>query len=305
VAAHEHRHDDGHGHAHGGRSSARALALVLGLTLLLAAVEAVGGVLTDSLALLADAGHMVSDASSAGLALFAVWLAGRPATPARSFGFKRAEILAALANGVALVVVAIWILVEAWRRLDDPPQVLGGWMLAVAVGGLAVNVAAAAVLLRSERASLNVQAALRHVVADLLGSVGVIVAALVVVTTGWDRADPLVSAAIALLVLASSWGVLRDSVSILLEAAPRGIDPRDVEQALVAAPGVSSVHDLHVWTITSGFPALSAHVLVGAGEDCHGRRRELEALLAERFGIDHTTLQVDHAQEELLHIRRR
>ena len=297
VAAHDHGAPPAH-------RRGRALGLVLGLTALLAAVEAVGGVLTGSLALLADAGHMVSDASSAGLALFAVWLAGRPATPERSFGFKRAEILAALANGLALVVVALWILVEAYRRLDDPPEVLGGWMLALALGGLAVNLAAAWFLLRSERASLNVQAALRHVLADLLGSLGVIVAAILILTTGWERADPIVSAAIALLVLASSWGVLRDSVSILLEAAPRGIDPHEVEAAIVAAPGVVSVHDLHVWTITSGFPALAAHVLVGEDEDCHARRRELEELLERRFGIDHTTLQVDHAQAELLRIRR-
>jgi cobalt-zinc-cadmium efflux system protein len=293
-------------HDHGGPrfGSARALATVLALTAALMVVEIVGGILTDSLALLADAGHMLSDASSAGLALVAVWLAARPATPARSFGYRRAEILAALANGVLLVVVAVWILVEAWRRLDDPPDVLGGWMLVVALVGLLANAVALAVLLRSERGSLNVQAALRHVLADLLGSVGVVVAALVVVTTGWNQADPIVSAVIALLVLASSWGVLRDSVSILLEAAPRGVDPKQVEAAIVRSPGVVSVHDLHVWEITSGFPALSAHVLVGADEDCHGRRRELEALLEDRFGIAHTTLQVDHAHQELLHIRR-
>ena len=302
MAIHGHDHDHDHGPARYG--SARALAVVLALTATLMVVEIVGGILTDSLALLADAGHMLSDASSAGLALFAIWLARRPATPARSFGYKRAEILAALANGVLLVVVAVWILIEAWRRLDEPPEVLGGWMLAVALVGLVSNAIAMGVLLRSERESLNVEAALRHVLADLLGSGGVVVAALIVVTTGWNQADPIVSAAIALLVLASSWTILRDSISILLEAAPRGIDPKHVEAAIVRSPGVVSVHDLHVWTITSGFPALSAHVLVGAGEDCHGRRRELELLLQERFGIDHTTLQVDHAQEELLHIRR-
>ena len=300
MAIHGHDHD----HDAARYGSARALAIVLALTATLMVVEIAGGIFTDSLALLADAGHMLSDASSAGLALFAVWLAGRPATLSRSYGYKRAEILAALANGVLLVVVAVWILVEAWRRFDDPPDVLGGWMLVVAIVGLLVNAVAMGVLLRSERESLNVQAALRHVLADLLGSVGVVVAALIIVTTGWERADPIVSAAIALLVLASSWGVLRDSVSILLEAAPRGVDAKQVEDAIVRSPGVVSVHDLHVWTITSGFPALSAHVLVGASEDCHGRRRELEVLLQERFGIDHTTLQVDHAQQELLHIRR-
>ena len=295
-------HDHDHGAARVG--SARALTIVLALTAALMVVEIVGGILTDSLALLADAGHMLSDASSAGLALVAIWLAGRPATPARSFGYKRAEILAALANGVLLVVVAVWILIEAWRRLDHPPDVLGGWMLVVALVGLLVNAVALGVLLRADRESLNLRAALRHVLADLLGSAGVVVAALVVVTTGWDQADPIVSAAIALLVLASSWTVLRESISILLEAAPRGIDPQQVEAAIVHSPGVVSVHDLHVWTITSGFPALSAHILVGAGEDCHGRRRELEGMLQHRFGIDHTTLQVDHAQQELLHIRR-
>jgi len=295
-------HDHGHGPARYG--SARALAVVLALTTALTVVEVVGGIATDSLALLADAGHMLSDASSAALALLAVWLAGRPATPSRSFGYKRAEILAALANGVLLVVVAIWILIEAWRRLDEPPDVLGGWMLVIALVGLLANGIALIVLLRSERESLNIAAALRHVLADLLGSAGVVVAALIVVTTGWNQADPLVSIAIALLVLGSSWTILRESVSILLEAAPRGIDPKLVEDAIVRSPGVVSVHDLHVWTITSGFPALSAHVLVGAGEDCHGRRRELEGLLQERFGIEHTTLQVDHAQQELLHIGR-
>jgi cobalt-zinc-cadmium efflux system protein len=302
VAIHGHDHD--HDHPPPRYGSARALAVVLALTAALMVVEVVGGVLTDSLALLADAGHMLSDATSAGLALFAVWLAGRPATPSRSFGYKRAEILAALANGVLLVVVAAWILIEAWRRLDRPPDVLGGWMLVIALVGLAANAVGMAVLLRSERESLNVEAALRHVLADLLGSAGVVAAALIILVTGWNQADPIVSAAIALLVLASSWTILRDSVSILLEGAPRGIDPKQVEDAIVRSPGVVSVHDLHVWTITSGFPALSAHVLVGADEDCHGRRRELEALLQERFGIDHTTLQVEHAQHELLHIRR-
>jgi cobalt-zinc-cadmium efflux system protein len=302
VAIHGHDHD--HDQVPPRYGSARALAVVLALTAALMVVEIVGGVLTDSLALLADAGHMLSDATSAGLALFAVWLAGRPATPSRSFGYKRAEILAALANGVLLVVVAAWILIEAWRRLDRPPDVLGGWMLVIALVGLAANAVGMAVLLRSERESLNVEAALRHVLADLLGSAGVVVAALIILVTGWNQADPIVSAAIALLVLASSWTILRDSVSILLEGAPRGIDPKQVEDAIVRSSGVVSVHDLHVWTITSGFPALSAHVLVGADEDCHGRRRELEALLQERFGIDHTTLQVEHAQHELLHIRR-
>jgi cobalt-zinc-cadmium efflux system protein len=284
-----------HAHRHEARrGTTRTLAAVLALTLGFAAVEAVGGWLTGSLALLADAGHMLSDASSLGLALFATWLAARPATPRRSFGFQRAEILAALANGVALVAIGLLVLVEAYRRLDDPPEVRGTPMLAVAVAGLAVNAVAAVLLHRHGGESLNVTAALRHVLADLAASVGVIVAALVILTTGWETVDPLVGALVGLLVLASSYRVLRDSVSILLETTPRGIDADSVGHAMAATPEVVDVHDLHIWTITSGFPALSAHVLVSPGADCHAIRRQLERTLDERFGIDHTTLQVEH-----------
>jgi cobalt-zinc-cadmium efflux system protein len=286
-------------HDHGsGTTSARALGFALALTAAYTAVEVVGGFLTDSLALLADAVHMLSDNVALALALFALWLARRPSTPERTYGYKRAEVLAALANGVALVALAIWIFYEAARRLSDPPDVLGGWMLAIALAGIAVNVAAGVVLHRARGSNLNVEAAFRHVLADLAGSVGVAVAALVIVATGWLAADPLISIVIGVLVLASSWSILRDSTSILLEAAPRGLDTRSLGEALASHPGVVEVHDLHVWTITSGFPALSAHVLVGRGEDCHGTRRELERELAARFGIEHTTLQVDHVGEQ-------
>jgi cobalt-zinc-cadmium efflux system protein len=272
----------------------RVLGVVLALTLAFTAVEVVGGLLTGSLALLADAAHMLSDNLALTLALVAVWLAGRPSTPERSFGYQRAEILAALANGVILVALAIWIFVEAWGRFDDPPDVLAGWVAVVAFAGLAVNLAAAAILHRAGHDTLNVRAALRHVLADALGSAGVLVAALVILTTGWRYADPLAGALIAILVLVSSWSVIRDSVHILLEGAPRGIDARALGRRLAEAPGVVEVHDLHVWTITSGFPALSAHVLVDRGDDCHARRRELEELLLHEYGIAHTTLQVDH-----------
>jgi len=295
----------GHSHDHGSSRSARALWAVLGLTIAYTVAELVGGLLTGSLALLADAGHMLSDSSSLAIALFAFWLARRPATPERSFGFRRAEILAALVNGVSLVAISIWIFVEAFRRLADPPEVLGGWMLAVAAGGLGVNLAAAALLGRGERDNLNLEAAFRHVLADLLGSLGAIAAAVVILTTGWIYADPLVGIVIGLLVLVSSWGVLRDSVSILLEATPRGLDSRAVERTIADSPGVVSVHDLHIWTITSGFPALSAHVLVARGDDCHDRRRELEMMLDRDFGIGHTTLQVDHANDRLLQLAHR
>jgi cobalt-zinc-cadmium efflux system protein len=289
----------GHGHEHDVRAgSARALGLALALTAGYTVVEVVAGILTGSLALLADAAHMLSDNVSIALALFAVWLARRPATPERTYGYKRAEVLAALVNGLTLVALSIWIFYEAFRRLGDPPDVLGGWMLVVGVVGIGVNLAGGAILFRSRGESLNVDAAFRHVLADLLGSIGVVVAAAMILATGWLEADPVVSILIAVLVLASSWSILRDSTSILLEAAPKGIDTRVVGERLARAPGVVEVHDLHIWTITSGFPALSAHVLVGRGEDCHGRRRELEQLLRREFGIEHTTLQVDHASDQ-------
>ena len=300
-SAHGHDH-----HAHDHRSaSRRALLWVLGLTLAFTAVEIAGGIFTDSLALLADAGHMVSDNVAIVLALVAVTLARRPSTPTRSFGLQRAEILAAFVNGLTLVLVSGWIVWEAVQRFDDTPEILGGWMLVVALAGLLVNVLAATILIRAGRESLNVEAALRHVFADLLGSGAVLVAALVIVTTGWTLVDPLVSIGIALLIVASAWGVLRDSTSILMEATPSGIDAEAVATAIVDVDGVTSVHDLHVWRITSGFDALAAHVLVGRGEDCHGLRREIEAVLRDRFGITHTTLQVDHdASEALLELER-
>jgi cobalt-zinc-cadmium efflux system protein len=292
---HDHHGHGGHDHHGHGGADKRALAVVLALTGGFMVAEVIGGLLTGSLALLADAGHMLSDTASLGVALFAAWLAGRPATPSRSFGFRRAEILAALFNGVTLVAISIWIFVEAYRRLSEPPEVLGGLMLTIAVLGLGVNVAGAVILSRSEGESLNVEGALRHVIADVLGSIGAIVAAVIIIFTGWRYADPLVSAVIGLLILASSWRLLRDSVTILLEATPRGIDAEEVGKKMVGVDGVREVHDLHIWTITSGFPALAAHVLVGQNENCHQKRRDLEDLLEHEYGIEHTTLQVDHA----------
>ncbi len=292
------------GHTHDHRAAGeRALVVVLALTGVFMVVEVVAGLVTDSLALLADAGHMLSDVLSVGLALVAIRLARRPATPQRSFGWQRAEILAAFVNGIALVVIAAWVSFEAIRRLGSEPEILAGWMLVVAAVGLGVNVTAALVLARSGRRTLNVEAAFRHVIADLLGSIGVAAAAAVILLTGWVAADAVISLVISALILWSAWGILRDSGGVLLEAAPSGIDVRAVGRTLVDVPGVVSVHDLHVWTITSGFVALSAHVLVAQGDDCHARRRELEAVLAEAWGIEHTTLQVDHAVPELLPIQ--
>jgi cobalt-zinc-cadmium efflux system protein len=293
-----------HDHDHGRVDSRRALAVALALTAAYTVVEVVGGIAAGSLALLADAVHMLSDNVALALALVAVWLAGKPATPERTYGYKRAEVLAALANGVLLVALAIWIFVEAFMRLTDPGDPLGGWMLAIALLGLGVNLLAGSILSRARRHNLNVEAAFRHVFADVLGSIGVAVAAVVILTTGWAQADPVVSILIGVLVLASAWSILRDSTEILLESTPRGLDVDLLGRRLAGAAGVVEVHDLHVWTITSGFTALSAHVLVRPGEDCHGRRRELERLLHDEFGIEHTTLQVDHAAEGLVEMAR-
>lgn len=287
-------------HAHGGttRALGTALALVAGF----AAVEAVAGALSGSLALLADAAHMLSDSGALGLALFAAWLARRPATPERSFGWRRAEVLAALANAVVLVLLGLWIIWEAVGRLSDPPEVVGGFVLVTGAAGLLVNLAAARVL-HGAGSGLNVRAAMLHVLADLAASVGVVAAGLVVLLTGWTAADPLAGLAIGLLVIAATWSILRETVGVLLEGAPRGMDAREVGEAITGTEGVVSVHDLHLWTITSGFPALSAHVLVERNADCHGIRRELERVLRERFDLTHTTLQVDH-EPGLLEIAR-
>jgi cobalt-zinc-cadmium efflux system protein len=282
-------------HAHGPSDGRRALATALALVLGFAGVEAATGVFAGSLALLADAAHMLSDALALGLALFAAWLAQRPATPQRSFGWRRAEVLAALANALVLVLLGAWILWEAAQRLTDPPDVTGGWVLAAGAAGLAVNLAAARVL-HGAGSGLNVRAAMLHVLADLASSAGVVVAGIVVLATGWAEADPLAGLLIGMLVILSTADVLRETLGVLLEGAPAGMDAREVGAAIAATPGVVDVHDLHLWTITSGFPALSAHVLVSPGADCHAVRRELEALLRERFRLTHTTLQVEHAR---------
>lgn len=295
-------HADGlHGHGAKGRAgNKRALGFALVLNAGYTAVEVVAGFATGSLALLSDAGHNLSDVLALGLALGAVWLAERPATPRRSFGFKRAEILAALLNALTIIVIAVLIFVEAARRFANPPDVPGGWLIVVAGIGVAINAAGAAAVFRRGGEDVNMRASFLHLAGDALGSLGVIAAGVIILATGWVYADPLFSVLIAVLILASVWGVLRDSVLVLLEAAPRGIDPAEVGRSLASYPGVVDVHDLHVWTITSGFPALSAHVLVHPGDDCHAIRRELETLLDTRFGIAHTTLQVDHAGSERL-----
>ncbi len=281
-----------------------ALAVALALNAGYTAIEAIAGVLTGSVALLADAAHNLSDVLALAVALVAALLTRRPPTPARSFGFMRAEILSALFNGVVVAAVAMWIGIVAVGRIGDAPSIEGGWLVVVATAGIAVNALAVAILLRSERNNLNLRASVVHLGADALASAGVVVAGVVILVTGWAVVDPVAGILIALLVLVGSWSVMRDAVHVLLEGAPRGIDTAAVGARLASEPGVRNVHDLHVWEITSGFPALSAHVLVDPGGDCHGIRRLLERALADEFGIEHTTLQVDHARPELIQIER-
>jgi len=294
-----HGHDHRHAHGFGGDRGARALAIALVLNGVYTVIEAAVGFTSGSLALVADAGHNFSDVLALGLALGAVWLAGRPATVNRSFGYMRAEILAALANALTLVVIAVLIFVEAAQRFADPPDVPGVDLIVVASLGLAINAAGAALLFRG-RSNLNLRASFLHLGGDAIGSLGVIVAGIIIVTTGWPYADPLFSVLLGVLILVSAWTVLRDSVLVLLEASPRGVDADTIGRRLAAYPGVVNVHDLHVWEITSGFPALTAHVLVRPGDDCHGIRRALEGVIHDDFGIDHTTLQVDHATDQEL-----
>jgi cobalt-zinc-cadmium efflux system protein len=271
----------------------RPLALALALILALMAGEVVFGVIAGSLALLADAGHMLTDAAALGLALAAATFARRPARGRWTFGFRRLEILAAHVNGITLLVVGVVIVYTAVRRLVEPPDVRGGIVLAVALVGIAVNLAASALLARPSRESLNVRGAFLHVATDLAAFAGTAVAGALVLATGSDRFDPLASLLVAGLIFWSSFVLLRESTRILLEVAPR--EPREIAESMLAVPHVTEVHDLHVWTVGSGFPSLSAHVLVEPGADCHAIRLELATLLRDRFGLGHSTLQVEHA----------
>ena len=261
----------------------------------LMAGELVAGILAGSLALLADAGHLVSDVAALGLALAVSAMASRPARGPWTYGFRRLEILSAQANGLLLGLVGIWIVFAAIRRLVSPAEVRGGVVLIVALAGIAVNLAATALLARASRESLNVRGAFLHVATDLAAFVGTAVAGALVLATGWDRFDPIAGLLVALLMFWGAFGLLRESTRIFLEVSPPNIDPEAVGRAIVAEPGVDEVHDLHIWTLTSGFPVLSAHVLVAPGSDCHALRRRLEVMLAERFGLDHSTLQVEHS----------
>jgi cobalt-zinc-cadmium efflux system protein len=295
--AHAHSHDHGHAHGPSRETERGALKTALALILAFMVAEVIAGVLASSLALLSDAAHMLTDAVALAMALAAARLAQRPAAGAMTYGLGRAEILSAQANGVTLVVLSVLIVVDAIRRLVSPPHVHAAPVLIVALVGIVVNYAATQIVARGSATgerSLNVEGSYQHLLTDLYGFVATAVAAAVILTTGFQRADPIVSLVIAGLLLRAAYGLLVASGRVFMEAAPAGLDPNEIGRALAAQPGVVEVHDLHVWEVTSGFPALSAHVVVRAGDDCHDLRRVLQQEVRDRFGVSHTTLQVDH-----------
>ncbi|HZP53304.1 cation diffusion facilitator family transporter [Actinocrinis sp.] len=299
---HGHEHD--HGAAVSADSDRRYLTAALGLILAFMAAEVAVGLASRSLALVSDAGHMLTDAASLGLALFAMRLAARPASGPWTYGLRRAEILSAQANGITLLVLVVVFTYAAVRRLIEPPNVAGGPVTATALVGIAINAAAALLISRANRTSLNVEGAFQHILSDAWAFLATAVSGIVVLTTGFDRADAIASLFVAALMARAGYRLVRDSWRIFLEGAPAGLDPAAVGAAMASDPQVSEVHDLHIWTITSGFAALSAHVLVVPGQDCHAVRGRLQELLREQYGIKHTTLQADHAPEALLTIER-
>ncbi|MFF7712810.1 cation diffusion facilitator family transporter [Streptomyces sp. NPDC007988] len=304
APGHGHGGSHGHDHTHGvtGDSDKRWLSIALALIVGFMSVEVVIGVVAESLALISDAAHMLTDAVAIVLALVAMRIAKRPAKGSYTYGLKRVEILSAQVNGLSLILLGAWLTVEAVERLIDPPEVKGGLMLATALAGIAVNVAATWCISRANRSSLNVEGAYQHILNDLFAFIGTAVAAFVVLTTGFARADGIATLVVVALMFKAGYGLLRDSGRIFLEAAPAHVDPDRLGERLAAEPSVREVHDLHVWQITSEEVALSAHVLVESGGDCHAVRRGLEDLVRRDFGITHTTLQVDHRPEAVLQV---
>lgn len=292
-----HDHGGGHaGHSHGAPdrpANRKRLVLVLVLSAAYMVAEVVGGLITNSLALIADAGHMLSDVAALALSLFAMWIAQRPPTPQRSYGYYRTEILAALANGATLVAVAVYVFVEAYGRFRSLPAVQGGLMTAIAGGGLAINLIGLWILNAGKNDSLNVRGAWLHVATDALGSLGAIVGGLLIWTLGWNWADPAVSVLIGVLVIYSSWSLLRQTVAVLMEGAPGHIDVDALRDAIAGVAGVTAVHDLHVWSITSGMVALSGHVCVADGTSSSTVLAEVCKRVRQRFGIHHITIQVE------------
>lgn len=292
-----------HGHAHGGGDDARRLALALALLLAFMAGEVVAGVLAHSLALLSDSAHMLTDAGALAMSLVVLRLAAQPARGNRTFGLRRSEILSAQANGAALLVLAGLIVYGAVRRLISPPSANGTAILVVALVGVGVNLVITWQLAGANRQSLNIEGSFQHLLTDLYAFIATAIAGAVIIATGWVRADAVAALFVAALMLRASWRLLRDSGRVLLDIAPAGLPVEEIGTTMATHPGVVQVHDLHVWEVTTEFPALSAHVLVEPGADCHGIRRELEVLLRDRFGVEHTTLQVEHASAKLVQIR--
>ena len=289
---------EGQGNANPRAKDTRYLSAALALLLAFMAAEVVVGIIASSLALISDAAHMLTDAGAIALALLASRLAARPPAGNLTYGLKRLEILSAQANGITLWLLVGWFLYEAIHRFVDPPQVEGLLVLVTALVGIAVNLVATSLVKRADRTSLNVEGAFQHILTDLFSFIATAIAGAVIIVTGWARADAVAALVVAVLMAKAGWGLLRDSWRVFLEAAPRGIDVSAIDADLHRLHSVVDVHDLHVWEVTSGFPALSAHVLVERGADCHERRLAITALLAERYGIEHTTLQVDHPAQQ-------
>jgi cobalt-zinc-cadmium efflux system protein len=292
-----------HAHVHAEDADARRLALALALLVAFMLAEVVAGILASSLALLSDAAHMLTDAVAIGLALAALRLAQRPPGGSFTYGLRRAEILSAQVNGITLLLLGALIVYEGIRRVVDPPEVEGALVVIVAVIGIGVNLVAVRLLADAERESLNVRGAFLHVVTDLFAFIATAIAGGLILIWGFERADGVASLLIAALMLWAAYGLLRESGRVFLEAAPRGLDPQAIGEALVAEAGVVEVHDLHVWEVTTGLPALSAHIIVGRETDCHQARWRAARLLEDRFGVEHSTLQVEHeSDDELLQI---
>ena len=294
---HDHQHDHrghAHSHAHGdvGERSTRALRMALALTLAVLVAELVGGWISNSLALLADAGHVLTDAGALALSLFVAWFSRQPPNPKKTYGYLRWEILAALINGAALFAIAVWVVVEAIHRIDSPPPVRAGLLLGIAAGGLVVNVVALSILHGGHQHNLNTRGAYLHIMGDLLGSVAAIAAGIIILLTGWTIADPILSIGVALLILVGAWRLVRESTDVLLESVPPGVSMAEVQSRMLALPGVSAVHDLHVWTVTSGLVAMSGHAVV---PDLSGHPAALEGIRAQlaELGIGHVTIQLE------------
>jgi len=292
-------HHDGAGHGSGVDTDRRWLAAALVLIASFMVAEVVVGLTVNSLALLSDAAHMLTDAGALALALVALRLASRPPRGGYTYGLKRTEILSAQANGITLLLLAVWLAYEAVRRLVRPEDVAGLAVLVTAAVGIAINLAAAWLVRRADRRSLNIEGAYRHILTDLLAFVATAIAGVIILVTGFHQADSIASLVVVALMVRAGVGLVRDSGRILLEAAPVGLDPTRIGRDMAGYSGVVEVHDLHVWEITSGSPALSAHIIAAPSLDCHRLRQDLEAMLRERYGLTHTTLQLDHAQPTL------